>query len=124
MKKSIRREEGATAVEFALVFPLLCLLVFGIIAFGIAFMQLQTARGAVREGARAAAVYSPIGTHKTTAEVQAITQEASVGLIGSAGSVVVDGGSRPGDQAIVSYDTSNANGGQGIVVNMPFVPVI
>lgn len=118
----LRREEGASAVEFAIVCPLLFILVFGIIGFGIGFLQLQSARGAVREGARAAAVLPPGGTHKSAGEVQSITQNSSAGLI--TGGVSVDGCSGPGDTAVVSYNTSQANGGQGITVFIPFLPTI
>ena len=55
----LRREEGASAVEFALIAPLLFMLVFGIIYFGIAFLRMQTLRSSVREGGRAAAVGAP-----------------------------------------------------------------
>ena len=47
---------GAVAVEFALVLPLLMLLVFGIIDFGRAYYTLNQVISAVREGARYAAV--------------------------------------------------------------------
>ena len=50
-----RQEGGAAAIEFALIMPVLVLFVFGIIGFGVAFMQMQTIRGALREGGRAAA---------------------------------------------------------------------
>ena len=53
--RRIHGEEGATAVEFALIVPVLIVFVFGIIGFGLAFMQMQTIRGALREGGRAAA---------------------------------------------------------------------
>lgn len=51
-----RREEGASAVEFALVLSLLFMLVFGIIQFGMAFNRTQGLHAAAREGARVAAV--------------------------------------------------------------------
>jgi hypothetical protein len=47
-----RREEGAAAVEFALVVPLLMLLVFGIIDYGIWFNDSVAMRQGVREAAR------------------------------------------------------------------------
>ena len=50
------REDGAAAVEFALIVGLLAMLIFGMMEFGLAFWQLQTLRSATREGARVAAV--------------------------------------------------------------------
>jgi hypothetical protein len=46
------REEGAAAVEFALVVPILLLLVFGIIDYGLYFSDALAVRSGVREGAR------------------------------------------------------------------------
>jgi Flp pilus assembly protein TadG len=53
-----RREDGAAAVELALVAPLLFLLVFGIIDFGFGFHAWDAAQNAAREGARVAGVTS------------------------------------------------------------------
>ena len=50
------REHGASAVEFALVLPILVLLVFGIITFGIVFARSQGMEAAAREGARTASL--------------------------------------------------------------------
>lgn len=52
----IRAESGAAAVEFALVAPLLFLVVFAIIDFGFGFHAWDAAENAAREGARVAAV--------------------------------------------------------------------
>jgi len=54
----LERDDGAAAVEFALVAPLLILLIFGIIAFGMGFYTQQGAAAAAREAARRAAVGS------------------------------------------------------------------
>lgn len=51
-------ERGASAVEFALVLPMLLLLVFGIVEFGRAFNIHIQLTGAAREGARVAALES------------------------------------------------------------------
>jgi len=51
-----RDEGGAAAVEFALLLPLLVLLLFGIIQFGIAFNARIQATNAAREAARMAVV--------------------------------------------------------------------
>lgn len=50
------RRRGAVLVEFALVLPVMALLLFGIVEFGIAFNDYQSVRQGVREGARQAVV--------------------------------------------------------------------
>jgi len=52
----IKNEKGASAVEFALILPILIMLVFGIFQFGIAYNNYITITHAAREGARLAAV--------------------------------------------------------------------
>jgi Flp pilus assembly pilin Flp len=51
-----RGEDGAAAVEFAFLLPLLVLLLFGFIQFGIALNTRIQATNAAREAARAAVV--------------------------------------------------------------------
>lgn len=50
------RDDGVALVEFAIVAPLLFLLIFGIIEFGYAFFQNLDVRHGARETARVAAV--------------------------------------------------------------------
>jgi Flp pilus assembly protein TadG len=52
----LRAERGAVAVEFALLLPVLLLIVVGTIEFGRVYSQFQVFNGAAREGARCAAV--------------------------------------------------------------------
>ena len=52
----IRNERGQTMTEFALVLPILALLLFGVIQFGITFNNYITVTDAVRAGARKGAV--------------------------------------------------------------------
>ncbi len=66
------RDRGAAAVEFALLLPVLLLLVFGIIDFGRALNAQITLTQAAREGARLDAVGST--------KVASGTQGAATGL--------------------------------------------
>ena len=66
------RDRGAAAVEFALLLPVLLLLIFGIIDFGRALNAQITLTQAAREGARLAALGQP--------NVVTRTQAAATGL--------------------------------------------
>jgi Flp pilus assembly protein TadG len=80
---SQRDQDGAAAVEFALLLPLLVLLLFGLIQFGIAFNTKIQATNAAREGARMAVVgiddWADVGGG--LAFWQAVQQNAGVGDI-------------------------------------------
>jgi Flp pilus assembly protein TadG len=58
--------------EFALVLPVLAILLFGVIQFGIAFNNYLAVTDAVRAGARQAAVarYLPPGEREATVEAR------------------------------------------------------
>ena len=67
-------DRGAVAVEFAIMLPLLLLLIFGIIDFGRALNAQVTITQAAREGARLTALNQP--------NVVSRTQAAATGLSG------------------------------------------
>jgi len=54
-----RDSRGQSVVEFALVLPLLLVLVFGITEFGRAWLTMNVLTSAAREGARLAVVTAP-----------------------------------------------------------------
>jgi Flp pilus assembly protein TadG len=56
MRSRGSHEDGQALVEFALVLPLLAVVLFGVIQFGIAFNNYVTLTDAVRAGARTASV--------------------------------------------------------------------
>jgi Flp pilus assembly protein TadG len=62
-----RGEQGAVLVEFALVVTFLCLIVFGIITFGILLGYRQNLTQAATEAARAASVQQNPADQKTAA---------------------------------------------------------
>ena len=55
--EKIKNQKGAALVEFAIVLPLLLMLVFGMIEFSIMFYDKAVITNASREGARAGIVY-------------------------------------------------------------------
>jgi Flp pilus assembly protein TadG len=63
------RERGAAAVEFAILAPVLILLIFGIIEWSIAYNDVQGLHAAAREGAR-------LGSLSTTTPGQINTRVA------------------------------------------------
>ena len=76
--KRFHDERGQTMVEFAIVLPVLCLLLFGAIQFGILFNNYVTLTDAVRAGARKAAVSRQIsGTTPRQACIDQIKASAS-----------------------------------------------
>jgi Flp pilus assembly protein TadG len=56
-KRFIRKEHGGVAVEFAIILPVMMLLVFGIIDFGHAWYMKHVLQNSCREGARYATRY-------------------------------------------------------------------
>lgn len=82
-----RRHEdrGAQAVEFALIVPVLLLLVLGIIDFGYVFGQQLSLNQAVREGARKAVVTEGA----TQPNIEGFVQDATGGLIAPTSDITV-----------------------------------
>jgi Flp pilus assembly protein TadG len=86
-------ETGAAAVEFALVLPILILLLFGIIQFSIAYNRIQGLHAAAREGARVASL-----PHTTSGEIDQRIRDALSGVIKDPAAVnisVEPGSTRP-----------------------------
>ena len=73
------RERGANLVEFAILAPLLIMLLFGIIEFAWIFAQNLDVRHGAREGARLAAVNFPAGVNnggvRTAGNLTALVNE-------------------------------------------------
>ena len=67
-KRISQNREGASAVEFALVLPLIFTLIFMMCEASRFLMGLHAATGAAREGARIYAVTRNLGTARTAAE--------------------------------------------------------
>jgi Flp pilus assembly protein TadG len=77
----IQREDGQALPEFALVLPLLVVILFGVIAFGKAFNYWNDATHISAEGARYAAVNNkpyPAGSDSLQAQLQAQADTAEL----------------------------------------------
>ena len=102
------RDEGASAVEFALLVPLLLIVVFGIIAFGLLLFAQISATHAAREGARLAAV----GVDDCDDWVDTVTTRAG-GANTTATTLEItdtdgDGDVDPGDTAVATVEFSTS----------------
>jgi len=79
MKKTniFKCQRGASAVEFAIVLPLLLIFIFGIIEFSILFYDKAVITNASREGARTAILFDmagspPVPIYRTEDQVRAV----------------------------------------------------
>jgi Flp pilus assembly protein TadG len=85
-RRTLRNGKGATLVEFALVFPMLLLLMFGVMDFGFYFFVQHSLQFATREGVRLALVGRTINDgagipmSREASIVQTIRSKASVAV--------------------------------------------
>jgi Flp pilus assembly protein TadG len=91
----IKSEKGVSAVEFALIAPLLFVLTFGIIEFSLLLFDKAVLTNASREAARAAIVYNyvdsayaPLGTEDIADVVDKYTATYLINLGGSSTPII------------------------------------
>ena len=94
VKSGVRRDRGAVAVEFALVIPVLLLILFGVMDFGRAMFVKNALTNAAAQAARVASVHSAVTSNSESATVQAVasqvaTQMGIQSMAGATGSVSV-----------------------------------
>ena len=109
LTRRFRSERGAVAVEFALVVPLLLLLLFSIVSVSRAFQVQGTLSGAAREAARTMAMQNDPAAARSAAVFAAST--ASVPL--TAGQISIQPATCTGKPA-----TQNIT----VVIEHPFKP--
>jgi len=114
LREATRKDDGASAVEFALVLPLLALLVFGIITFGFYFAGALGLSNGTREAARYGVVQN-----RTCADLASEIRSTVKGTLGviypitftaTRGSSVCKGSiaapSSSGSDGAITYSTS------------------
>jgi Flp pilus assembly protein TadG len=77
MKSFLRSDRGAAMVEFAIIAPLLLLVVFGIIEFGRAYNAQNSLTHAAREGAREYAITQDPVAGEAAAKAAATSLDSS-----------------------------------------------
>jgi Flp pilus assembly protein TadG len=79
-KRRAADERGASAIDMAIIFPIVIFLIFGIIQFGVWYHANNIARAAAQEGARAASAYSSTAS-AGAASAQRVLAENANGMI-------------------------------------------
>ena len=106
MKVRLKSQSGASAVEFALILPILLLLVFGIIEMGFALFDKAMITNASREGARTGISYRvpPFTDEEISNVVSSYLGNALITFAESANptATVTRNGSNPGDELKVT----------------------
>jgi Flp pilus assembly pilin Flp len=74
----LKDKDGQTIIEFALLLPILIMVLFGITEFGRAIMVKNVLHTAAREGARLAAVSAVGDSLQVQARVVTVLQAASI----------------------------------------------
>jgi Flp pilus assembly protein TadG len=116
IRNRVSREDGVAAVEFALILPVLALLLFGTLEFGRVWSQYQLYQGAAREGARCAAVK----VDSDCVVQDEIKQAAAPFTVSKAADVKIVGGpSGPCTTATVGKDVQ-VSWQQDLELNIPF----
>lgn len=99
-KGNARRERGASLVEFAIVLPLLLLVIGGLIDFGRLYFTEVMITNAAREGARAE-MYANNPTERANTALSGKVQNASV-------------------QVVTGCTAGNPTGDAQVIVTVPF----
>jgi len=108
LSRFLRHTRGAAIVEFALVVPIMFLLVWGIISFSRAYQRLNALTSSLREGARTASTLDSIVTvSNRTLAIKTTIQSFSAAFGYSV------------DTSLVTVDASNGADVKVAVVNYP-----
>ena len=100
-----RSERGQTAVEFALVIPVMLLFLLGIFQIGQTYFNKEALQTSARDGARAGAIHTGATVAQIKAYVDAAVRANAVGLDTSTAKLVVTTSCTPLPEACNQGDT-------------------
>jgi Flp pilus assembly protein TadG len=112
-RQALLAEDGQALVEFAIVVPLLLMLVTGIIQFGLLFNKYITLTDAARNGAQTLAIGRGLSDPCDPSVLQAINSASAISLTSAqvTPSFSVPASDKCGSSGTYAYNTSgNANG--------------
>jgi Flp pilus assembly protein TadG len=122
-RKDVRRrgheERGAVAVEFALLVPLIVMILFAIVEFGIAFTRTLAYASGAREGARYAAVHCKPQADTCT---DTLIQDRIVASIPEGYPVTFTDFSAAPNCATAGGSMVTVTWEQGVPISVPFLP--
>ncbi len=117
----LRERRGQTIVEFALVVPIIFLLLFGLIDLGIMFYVNLTMQNAVRQGARTSVVGSSSGGPTQRAALIQTIRDSSNGLYDKGQPRLTTYIVTPGSSTFSNFTGANIGGsGQIVMVRLDY----
>ena len=108
LKSRLRSQKGQSLVEFALVVPILIVILFSIIEFGRLWETVNILTSAAREGSRVAAVNQSLNDVNVSRAVSAAQNVLTAGHI---------------DNATISVLGPNSTDEVTVVVSMSYTPI-
>jgi hypothetical protein len=121
-KMKINNQDGATVVEFAIIVPILLLLIFGIIEFSLLLFNKHIITNSSREGARAGIVAreNRFTAGDSVNVINTVNDWIANNLVtfGGTGQPKIDVGETDSSGTLIGYYYSN----YGTV--LPFIPVL
>jgi Flp pilus assembly pilin Flp len=112
MTTDYKDQNGAVAVEFALLMPILAVLLFGVVEFGAILYDKAVVTNASREGARFGAVFRVPGEEITCSDINTVVQNYTTGHL------ITFGGAGPAD---LTYPLGcNPGSGNELTVNVSY----
>ncbi|MBU0491674.1 MAG: pilus assembly protein [Chloroflexi bacterium] len=101
MNQQVKREPGQSIVEFALILPVLLLLIFGFLDLGRAVYTQSVMANAAREGARVGIIST-----RSNADIRAAVRDRAIGVALTDGDITITPATRRTGDSITVHVTT------------------